>query len=136
MCYKSTVHTIGVNLVPYGSSRLITQLTWRNRRLPSPPQINSSVRPSVRESVCRYGNTVISPYVKKFEVEVHIVYKLVLQTPNLMNSARLQKVFQNFVVPWKIHKSNSIIRQVLTRHVELCKSCLCKFLQRVGQKHG
>jgi hypothetical protein len=25
------------------------------------------------------------------------------QSPNLMNSARLHKVFQNFVVPWKIH---------------------------------
>jgi len=24
-------------------------------------------------------------------------------TPNFMNSARLHKVFQNFVVPWKIH---------------------------------
>jgi len=33
-------------------------LTWRNRRLPSPSQINSSVCLSVRPSVCRYGNTV------------------------------------------------------------------------------
>jgi hypothetical protein len=29
------------------------ELTWRNRRLPSPPQINSSVCPSVCPSVCQ-----------------------------------------------------------------------------------
>ena len=37
------------------------------------------------------------------------------QSPNLLNSAKLHKVFQNFVVPWKIDikisKSNSIIRR-------------------------
>jgi hypothetical protein len=33
----------------------------------------------------------------------------VLQTPNLMNSARLHKVFQNFVVPWKIHIYKNLI---------------------------
>jgi hypothetical protein len=33
----------------------------------------------------------------------------VARTPNLMNSARLHKVFQNFVVPWKIHIYKNLI---------------------------
>ena len=39
-----------------------------------------------------------------FAIVTHIPSLLpVLQTPNLMNSTRLHKVFQNFVVPWKIY---------------------------------
>jgi hypothetical protein len=65
-------------------------------------------------------------------------YISVPQSPNLMNSARLHKVFQNFVVPWKIHKekSNSIIRRVLTRRVEWYKGCLCKFLRQIDATTG
>ncbi len=33
----------------------------------------------------------------------------VLQTPNLMNSARYHRVFQNFVVPWKMHIYQKLI---------------------------
>ena len=33
----------------------------------------------------------------------------VARTPNLMNSARLHKIFQNFVVPWKIHIYKNLI---------------------------
>ncbi len=33
----------------------------------------------------------------------------VLQTPNLMNSARYHRVFQNFVAPWKVHVSQKLI---------------------------
>ena len=39
----------------------------------------------------------------------HIHYITVAWTPNLMNSARLHKVFQNFVVQWKIHIYKSLI---------------------------
>ena len=35
-------------------------------------------------------------------VILHTSQVTVPQSPNLMNSARLHKVFQNFVVPWKI----------------------------------
>ena len=31
------------------------------------------------------------------------------QSPNLLNSARYHRVFQNFVVPWKIHISQKLI---------------------------
>jgi hypothetical protein len=52
----------------------------------------------------------------------------------LLNSARLHRVFQNFVVPWKkthVSKTNYINRSILTRHVDWCKGCLCKFLQQM-----
>ena len=39
----------------------------------------------------------------------HLKYLSVPQSPNLMNSARLHKVFQNFVVPWKIHIYKNLI---------------------------
>jgi len=60
--------------------------------------------------------------------------KLVLLMPNLMNSARLHKVFQNFVVPWKIHiyKSNYIISRISMRRVEWYYGCLCKYLPQLG----
>jgi hypothetical protein len=32
----------------------------------------------------------------------------VLKTPLLLNSARLHKVFQTFVVPWKLHTSQKM----------------------------
>ena len=38
-----------------------------------------------------------------------IICILVACMPYLMNSARLHKVFQNFVVPWKIHIYKNLI---------------------------
>ncbi len=38
-----------------------------------------------------------------------IFYISVPQSPNLLNSARYHRVFQNFVVPWKIHISQKLI---------------------------
>ena len=47
---------------------------------------------------------------KKGETKkLHLDYLSVARTPNLMNSARLHKVFQNFVVPWKIHLYKNLI---------------------------
>ena len=54
--------------------------------------------------------------------------------PCLMNPARLHKVFQNFVVPWKkdISQNLNIIRHISTRHVKSCKGCLCQFWPQMG----
>jgi hypothetical protein len=38
-----------------------------------------------------------------------VVIISVAWTPNLMNSALLHRVFQNFVVPWKIHIYKNLI---------------------------
>ena len=40
---------------------------------------------------------------------VHSYHITVPHTPNLMNSARYHRVFQNLVVPWKIHMSQKLI---------------------------
>jgi len=52
-----------------------------------------------------------SPFARKLYVRTNriLLFLAVTQTPNLMNSARLHKVFQNFVVPWKIHIYKNLI---------------------------
>ena len=48
--------------------------------------------------------------------------------------SKVPTVFQNFVVPWKIHnlKNSNYHQTRLDKRVEWCKGCLCKFLQHVG----
>ena len=55
-------------------------------------------------------------------------------TPNLMNSARLHEVFQNFVVPWKIHLYKNLIlsSDASRRDASNDKGCRCKFLPQMG----
>ncbi len=58
---------------------------------------------------------------RRLSLMVHI-------TPHFLNSARVQMVFQNFVVPWKIHRSQKISLSADASQKDVLNgmTCLCK----------
>ena len=89
---------------------------------------------------CKTGVSHLLSYLrslqKKKHTSQHLIWdtKSVARTPNLMNSARLHKVFQNFVVPWKIHIYKNLIlsSDASRRDASNDKGCICKFLPQMG----
>ena len=120
----------GWGWVTYGSSRSTPWLV--------PPKANYCIVRWLR--LLTHSRWLPYQYQCQTHKRCFITFILIPPTPCLLNSARLHRASQNFVVPWKIHTSQKLIiyHQKCLHEMRLmvCMVCLCKLLLHMGPVTG